>query len=100
LFYPTQIDEKTRILVEAETSGAFVKSDIEELPDPETAVVRAIQQIGVIGKQIGEVVGKQFEGTGTAFEVTFSMKLDAVGLVLLAQSPESGQFKVSVIRGG
>ena len=99
MFYATQLDKDTRILIEADATGAFTKSDLEDRPDPETAVQNAIKTVGKVGAALAQQVGAQFEGTGCAFEVTFSVKVDSYGAVMVATSPEAGQIKCAVIYG-
>lgn len=100
MFYATKIDDSTRILIESEHSGAFTKSDLEERPDPETAAIRMIETISRVGAAMARNITPGFEGTGCAWEVSFSVKADGFGSVMVASSPEAGQFKVSVIYSG
>ena len=98
--YATKLDENTRLLIEAEASGAFVKSDLEELPDPETAVLRMVDTVAKVGAAMAKQITPGFQGTGCSWELSFSVKADGFGTVMIANTPEAGQFKVSVIYAG
>lgn len=97
MFYSTKINDTTNVLMEAEAGGAFAKNDLEELPDPDTALLRMINLVGDIGKQISAAVGAKMQGGKVDFEVEFGTRADASGTVMLAQRPGDGQFRVRIV---
>lgn len=99
MFYKTQISEETSIIIEAETSGAFTKSDLEDRPDPLRAGMNTINTIAKVAQQMAASLGPALDGTGLAIEVEFGVKADGVGMVMVSQNPDGGQFKVRIVRG-
>lgn len=92
LFYPTKLDEQTILLLEAETSGAFVKSDLEVRPDPEQALVNAVAAAETISRYVARKMKPSLRENGAIAEVSFSIRCDGNGSVMLAQDAARGQL--------
>lgn len=96
MFYVTDLDDKTQLVIEAETSSAFAKSDLEVRPNPQHALVNAMETATYFaGRLVNEFRDVVNEAGGEA-EISYSMKCDHTGLVMLAMNPEEGQVKVTL----
>ena len=96
MFYTTDLDDDTQIIIEAATSGAFAKSDLEVRPNPTLALLNAIETCGQIAQKFADGLAPTMAETGADAEVCFSMKCDHTGLVMIAMNPDEGQFKVTM----
>lgn len=96
MFYVTDLDDDTQIIIEAATSGAFAKSDLEVRPDPRLALQNAIATTSQIAQKFAESLRPTMSATGADAEVSFSMKCDHTGLVMIAMNPGEGQFSVTM----
>jgi hypothetical protein len=92
MFYPTQLDENTQVLIEAPASGALGKSDMEIRPDPLRALLNCQDLVGKIARGFATSVGNALDGTGMDFEVEFAVRADAYGSVMISQHTGEGQF--------
>ena len=96
MFYVTDLDDATQIVIEAETSSAFAKSDLEVKPNPTRAFQNAISTSAQVAARFGKELRPVMAETGADAEVSFSMKCDHTGLVMMAMNPDEGQFKVTM----
>jgi hypothetical protein len=95
--FVTQIEGDTMMLMEAETSGAFAKSDLEIRPNPMAAFDASLDALGRIGRVAAERLRQQYDGTGIeSVELTFGIKTDGAGSVMIAQVNEAAQFTVKL----
>jgi hypothetical protein len=95
--FVTQLEGDTMMLLEAETSGAFAKSDLEIRPNPMAAFDNSVALIGTIGRIIGDRITNEYAGGGIeAAEVRFGVKVDGAGSVMLAQEGDKAQFVVKL----
>jgi hypothetical protein len=93
--FVTQIEGDHIILMEAETSGAFAKSDLEIKPNPMAALGNSMEAVGRIGSLCSERLRAVLAGTGTeSAEVSFGIKCDQIGSIMIAQEHEKAQFSV------
>ena len=93
--FVTQIEGDHIILMEAETSGAFAKSDVEIKPNPMAALENTLEAVGRIGRLCAGKLRVALVGTGTEHaEVVFGIKIDQIGSVMIAQENEKAQFTV------
>jgi hypothetical protein len=93
----TQLEGDTMMLLEAETSGAFAKSEMEIRPNPMAAFDNSIAMMGTIGRIMGDRLSAEFAGGGIdSAVVKFGVKVDGAGSVLLAQEGEKAQFSVTL----
>lgn len=90
----TRIGDKA-ILLEAETTSAFSKSELEERPDPEKAMETSIDLLATLAAAVANQVGDAVPEGGSA-EVSFGIKVDAEGQVCVAKSIDDGQLKCVV----
>ena len=86
----TELDDagEVLILMEAETTGAFAKSDLEIKPNPLRCYKQSIETIGLIAKRMAEGIGSHVAGTGTEAEVSFGIKIDSAGTVMFSQNKD------------
>ena len=95
--FVTQLEGDTMMLVEAETSGTFAKSDLEIRPNPMASFDQSVDMLGQIGRIIASRVASQYEGTGIeSATVGFGVKIDGNGSVMLAQEGDKAQFRVTL----
>jgi hypothetical protein len=95
--FVTQIEGDHLMLLEAETSGSFGKSDLEIRPNPMAAFDNSMDAMGQIGRIVAQRVQAQYAGTGIEkAEVTFGIKIDQAGAVMIAQESERSQFTVKL----
>ncbi|NCG17485.1 MAG: hypothetical protein GWP91_00520 [Rhodobacterales bacterium] len=97
--FETELDDDGEVLflMEAETTGAFSKSSAGETPRPHLAFKQAVNAIGMMGNRIATSVGPNIEGTGMQAAITFGIKIDASGQVMIASDTRNCQFSVQVI---
>lgn len=96
MYYPTELDENTTFLIEAETEGAFVKSSMEIRPDPLRAYHNAIALGSDIARDIAAQYGAAMEGMNGGATVEFGVRISEHGAVMIAQRLERAQFRVTV----
>ena len=96
MFYVTDLDDTTQVVIEAETSSAFAKSDLEVRPNPQHALVNAMNTASDFAKRLVLEFREAVDAAGGEAELAFSMKCDHTGLVMIAMNPEEGQLRVSL----
>lgn len=96
--FMTELDDEgeIRFLMEAETTGAFAKSEMEVRPNPLTAYKQAVNAIGLMAGRMAESVGAQVAGTGVDAEVTFGIKVDSQGAVMISQQSSLCQIQCTL----
>lgn len=92
LFYPTKLDEKTTLYVEAEASGAFAKNDLEVRPEPESALINAVATADQFGRFVAAKLKPMCRENGMDAEVSFSIRVDGNGTFMVAQQWDRGQI--------
>lgn len=97
--FETELDDDGEVLflMEAETTGAFSKSSAGETPRPHLAFKQAVNAIGLMSSRLAHSVGSKIGGTGIEAAVTFGIKIDASGQVMIAAETGNCQFSVQVI---
>ncbi len=85
-----------QILLEAPVAGAFAKSESEIQPDPRRALENMFATIRTVVEYAGEQIGPAVRKSGAAFELSFAVRSDSFGLVMLSESASVGQIQVSV----
>lgn len=95
--FTTQLEGETLMLIEAETTGAFAKSDLEIRPNPMAAFHTAVVAMGTMGRVMSARIQKEYAGRGiTSAEVSFGVKVDQAGSVMIALEAEKAQFIVKL----
>lgn len=96
--FMTELDEegKVRFLMEAETTGAFAKADAEIRPNPLTAYKQSVKAIALMSSRMAETVGAAVKGTGVDAEVTFGIKIDSGGAVMISQTSNGCQLQCTL----
>ncbi|MBW1877673.1 MAG: hypothetical protein JRI25_07335 [Deltaproteobacteria bacterium] len=97
LFYPTYLDDDTVLLMETETSGAFMKSDLEERPEPEKATENAVKSAQLLAMYVADKLKPVLVDRGVAAEISFSIRCDGNGSVMVAQDSARGQLACKLI---
>lgn len=87
--FMTELDDagEVRFLMEAETTGAFAKADMEIRPNPLQSYKQAVQAIGLMAARMADSIGASVAGTGVDAEVTFGIKISSAGAVMISQDP-------------
>lgn len=91
----TYIGDK-QILLEAPVAGAFAKSESEVQPDPKRAIENMFSTIRTIVEYAGDQIGPVARKSGAAFELSFAVRSDSFGLVMVSEAAQVGQMQVTV----
>ncbi len=96
--FMTELDDagEVRFLMEAETTGAFAKSDMEVRPNPLMAYKQSVNAISLMAARMAESIGASVAGTGVDAEVTFGIKIDSQGAVMISQQSSLCQFQCTL----
>ena len=98
MFFQTQLDDQTWILLDAEATTSFEKSHFGHEATPANAVQNtfklAAQFTRALSQQMEPVVHAGHVGMGV--ELSFAIKVDVHGNVFISHSPEDGQFRLTV----
>ena len=96
--FMTELDDagEVRFLMEAETTGAFAKSDMEIRPNPLMAYKQCVQAIGMMAGRMAESIGASVAGTGVDAEVSFGLKVSSAGAVMISQQSSLCQFQCTL----
>ena len=89
--YLTKIGD-AQILIEAPASGAFAKSASEVEADPRQAITNMVRTIKVVCGYLGEEIGPVARRSGATMEISFAVRADSYGLVMVSESTTIGQF--------
>jgi hypothetical protein len=98
MFFETQLDDQTWVLLDAESQVAFSKGGNEAAhADPSTAMKRAL----ALSAQVGSALAKQLQpvahaNPGMEIQFEFAIKADPAGNVFIGAKPDDGQFHVRV----
>jgi hypothetical protein len=93
--YLTRLGD-AQILLEAPASGAFAKSASEVEADPRSALVNMVRTIKVVCGYLGEEIGPVARKSGATMEISFAVRADSYGLVMVSESTHVGQFSCTV----
>ena len=99
MFYEVNYDEETRVLLEGQASGALTKgggSGPSFIPDE--ALNNSIKLIKQVAQKVTSEIAPVVDGTYCAMDITFSVRADGNGTVMIAQDPSLGQFQVTIKR--
>lgn len=101
MFFKTQLNDSTWVLLEAEASQAFTKSALEGGDmSPETAFLN----VAKVSAQIASAVAASLRpvikaNPGFEVEMSFALKSDGGGNVMIATQPTNGQFHLNLRLG-
>lgn len=96
MFFTANLDEKTKILVEALLESTFSKSEEKASFKREDAIANAIRIGSAIAAKSAESFEKAMGNTQASAEITFGIKITSDGAICLAQSSNLGQFQITV----
>ncbi len=97
-FFPTDVDENANeIQIETYVSGAINKSALAFTPNPQRCLLEGIDMIGKVARTIAVRGGNALDGTGMAFEVVFSIKIDGNGVPQLSKESGQGQLQCRLV---
>jgi hypothetical protein len=85
----------TEISVECATAGGVSKYQTEG-EDPSTAFMRAMELGGSVATQLARQVTGAMQISGAVVEASFAVKLSGKGIVMISQTPNDGQFNLSI----
>ena len=86
-------DQGGEIIIEAETMSSLSKFG-DRTGDPRAAYRNALLTAATVAKAMGDTLAAM--KSEHTVEITFSIKIDAGGSILLSQTPDVGQFRFSV----
>ncbi len=92
MFYMTDLDDETQLVMEAEAGGAFNKNDLEVRPNPQKAFKNAVETAKTLAGHLATELRPTLNATGADAEITFAIKCDSAGMVLISQRTSEGQF--------
>ena len=95
-FFITQISDDTEMLIEAETTGAFTKSDLEIRPDPLKAFLNSADAAAKLGLAFSERLAPTMAATHSDVDVHFGLKVDGNGSVMISKESTGCQFQVTL----
>lgn len=98
MFYEVNFDDETRIMFEGQASGAIAKGGQKTDFIPDDAFDNSIDLIKKVALRIATDVGPVVDGTVCSMEIEFGVRADGNGVVMLAQDPSIGQFRVVIKR--
>lgn len=93
--YESRVGNAT-LLIEAKSSSAFAKSESGIRPDPLGAIEAMIKNVKMIAGMVSKEVGPAVMNSPVNFSMDFSVRADGNGLVMIGDTPESGQFRCTV----
>ncbi len=101
-FFTTQVTDDVMLLIEAETTGAFSKSDLEIKPNPLMAFLNSVDAVAKLGTAFSDGLSPTMESAGCDVEVLFGIKVDGNGSVMISKESNVCQFQVTMKfqRGG
>ncbi|MFT4626816.1 MAG: hypothetical protein ACI8PZ_005494 [Myxococcota bacterium] len=101
-FFMTQVTDDVMLLLEAETTGAFSKSDLEIRPNPLMAFLNSVDAVAKLGKSFSDGLSPTMETAGCDIDVNFGVKVDGAGSVMISKEANTCQFNVTMrfTRGG
>jgi hypothetical protein len=92
----TQVTDDVMLLLEAETTGAFSKSDLEIRPNPIMAYLNSIDTVAKMGSSFSSGLSSTMETAGCDIDVTFGVKIDGAGSVMISKEQQVCQFNVTM----
>ena len=95
-FFMTQVTDDVMLLLEAETTGAFSKSDLEIRPNPIMAYLNSIDAVAKLGNSFSSGLSSTMESAGCDIDVTFGVKIDGAGSVMISKEQQVCQFNVTM----
>lgn len=96
MLFQSRLDENTYVLIDAETSGAFAKNDLGVEASPDKALGNILDLTGKLARGVSVQLAEQMKGLHGEVDVTFALKSDTFGQVMIAARPTDGQFTVNV----
>ena len=98
MFYEVNFDEETRVLLEGQASGAIAKGGGSNDFITDDALDNSIDLIQKIVARLSTEVMPAVDGQLCSMDLSFSVRADGNGTIMIAQTPELGQFKVTIKR--
>jgi hypothetical protein len=95
-FFITQISDDTEMFIEAETTGAFTKSDLEVRPDPLKAFLNTVDAAAKLGVAFSDRLTPTMAATNSNVDVRFGLKVDGNGSVMISKEATLCQFQVTI----
>ena len=99
MFYEVNLDDETQVLLEGQASGAMSKGgDGGKRYIPMDAFSNSMEVVTLVVKPLAEAMNQATQGSGCGYSVQFSVRADGNGAVMLAQTPDIGQFRITLTR--
>lgn len=100
MFYEVNFDEETRVLFEGQASGAIAKGGggVGDNFIPDDALDNSLDLVRKVAMKVATEVSPSLDGTLCSMELEFGIRADGNGTVMIAQTPQLGQFRVTIKR--
>jgi hypothetical protein len=88
------------IIMEAPAGGGLAKGGDSKLQgSPQTAGASMLATMRALAIELGKQLNPVARGTGSEIEVQFAVRADSGGIVMVSETAEVGQFRVTVRLG-
>ena len=92
----SRINERTTIIIDAETVGGIDKGGGVSSSHPDKALPSAMTLIRAVAETLGDAVPREGKSPPDTMEVSFAVRVDSNGVVALAREVDAGQFRVTL----
>lgn len=94
-FFESKLGEDVYVFIDSESSGAFAKNEVETGMQPDKAFENMLKITSNVAKAFGDGMNAMLPLGGQA-TLNFGIKCEPNGNVMVATSPGSGQFSVTI----
>ncbi len=96
--FVTQIHGDTLMIMEAENTGTFAKSDSEIKANPMAAFDNAVQSATTLSRVLSARLSSSLRDAPVeSAEVGFGVRVNEMGAVMIARDSEHAQFKIRLV---
>ena len=92
----SRLDNRTTLVIDAESVGGIDKGALSESGHPDRIVESAVRMIRIVAGRLGEAAQVEGGAAPTSMEVTFAVRVDSNAVVSMARTPDDGQFRVTL----
>lgn len=87
----------TTVLLEAPASSGISKSDAEMKAEPQKAIANCMNMVKLVAAYFNHEVGPVIRKLGGSIELSFAIRSDSLGNVMIAQDSHEGQFQLKLV---
>ncbi|MDP2313296.1 MAG: CU044_2847 family protein [Pseudomonadota bacterium] len=92
----SRINERTTLVIDAESVGGIDKGALSTRSHPDTAIPAVMAAIRAVAETLGEAARVGGSAPPSGMEVTFTVRIDSNAVVSVARTPDAGQFRVTL----